>query len=332
MTNNSDKTKTRGALGILLEKHEKIEKHELHNKKQKAQPSWISQLHASIDSESIKPFSDNFDIANLPKEGLVFKLDTTYCAPWMYADRSEEEMGDINELAESIKISGQLEPILVRPSQSKTHKFDVIFGNRRLKAIQKIGGSVIAIVKHITDQSAALMQKEENEQRKDISDFSKAFHYKKLLDDKIFSSEIELANSLKIPKQTLNNLFAFTRVPTQILSKIQRPSMLSQQMALKISILSKDKKTADIIENLAPHIGANKISSPTKLEKEIEKFGLTKKEPFKVIKIKNKTGKVVFTIRKDSSYNAVIVINKNEVKENDKNEIISFLKQYASKL
>jgi len=106
-------------------------------------------------------------------------LDVNHCRPWMFADRPENEMGDINSLSESIKITGQQEPILVRPTDNeKKEQYEIIFGHRRWRACKKIGTKVLAIIKAVTDREASLFQKEENENRKDLSDFAKAKSFK----------------------------------------------------------------------------------------------------------------------------------------------------------
>lgn len=304
--------RARGALGMLLESEGKIQNIP---KKAKSPPAWLSQEkitpNTQTASSTIK-FSDKIDLRNLPKAGLLIEVKTSNCQLWKYADRQEDEMGNIDELASSIEHSSQLEPILVRPTSTDgSIPLEIIFGNRRWRACDKLGKPVIAILKDITDQQAALMQKEENAQRKNVSDFSRAFHYKKLLDDGIFKSATDIAQSLSIPKQTLNNLLAFTRIPKSILDKLTHKYTLSQQMALRIVSLAKNANYLSVLGTIAPEIGSQPISSPQKLEAVI-KAKTEKKKTIKPVVITNDKGDKLFTLRKDSNGSDVIILHKNK--------------------
>jgi len=77
-------------------------------------------------------------------------------------------VGDISELAASIRVVGVLEPILVRPAGNQ---FEVIIGSRRFAASKKVGlNSVPSIVKQLTDDQALVESLSENVQRGDLSE------------------------------------------------------------------------------------------------------------------------------------------------------------------
>ena len=192
-------------------------------------------------------------------------ISTERCTPWQFADRQPSEMGNVKELASSIQKTGQQEPILVRPNTRNNDKFEfeIIFGHRRWMACSLIGVPVKAIVKNISDQDAACAQKEENENRKGISDFSKAMHYKKLIDEKIFKDMSEISTKLGIPKGSFSDLMAYTRIDKSIISAMPEPHQLSRKSAVRLAGLSKNlnKPTLNVIIKLAPDIASGKISS-----------------------------------------------------------------------
>lgn len=80
---------------------------------------------------------------------------------------------DIEELAESIRQHGILEPVLVRPKPDDL--FEMVAGERRVRAAQRAGlFEVPVIIRPMSDQEAMEVQMVENLHRKDLSDYEKA--------------------------------------------------------------------------------------------------------------------------------------------------------------
>lgn len=206
------------------------------------------------------------DFANSDIQQETIKLiSPDRCKSWDLADRHELEMGDIKSLALSIKTYGQQEPILVRPVEPKENgiEFEIIFGNRRWRACKLINIPVKAIVKNISDQNAAIAQKEENENRKEISDFSKAIHYKNLLDNKIFSNMTELSQKMGIGKATLSDLMSYTRIDNRIISSIKHPHKITKKAAAKLAALSQNisEESIQSLIKIVPDIESGVISA-----------------------------------------------------------------------
>lgn len=77
----------------------------------------------------------------------------------------------LEELAETVKSNGVLEPLIVRPSAIEG-KFEVVCGLRRLKAAEKVGLDVVpCIIRQMSDQEAMEAMLIENVQRKELSDY-----------------------------------------------------------------------------------------------------------------------------------------------------------------
>ena len=84
----------------------------------------------------------------------------------------------VRELAESIRSSGLLQPILVRPSNGR---YEVVAGHRRLLAHKLLGEVKIkAIVRELSDEETVLIRAIENDQREDLNPIEKAKVYKRL--------------------------------------------------------------------------------------------------------------------------------------------------------
>lgn len=258
------------------------------------------------------------------KESLVL-ISHERCEPWAYADRSEEEMGNIDSLATSIKKYGQQEPILVRPKNPVTDniEYEIIFGNRRWRACASLNIPVKAIVKSITDQEAAISQKEENENREGISDYSKAIFYKKMIDNKIFASVESLANSMGIGKSTLIDLLSYTRIKQEIISAIPNPHKLSRRAAVKLASLSssKNEKIIESLIFLAPDIASGKIPA-RKIEIELNK----KIQP----ESKNVLNQSVFSLTRHNNGDVSVLIPKEFMKNIDLKELDKILTEYIN--
>ena len=211
-------------------------------------------------------FKKPIDFANIDGQQEIIKpISPDRCKSWALADRHELEMGDIKSLALSIKTYGQQEPILARPiaPQEGGIEFEIIFGNRRWRACKLINIPVKAIIRNVSDQDAAIAQKEENENRKEISDFSKAIHYKNLLDKKIFSTMAELSQKMGVGKATLSDLMSYTRIDTRIISSIKCPHRVSKKAASKLAALSQNisDKSLQALLKIIPDIESGIISA-----------------------------------------------------------------------
>lgn len=271
-------------------------------------------------------------------KGALIEISPTACKPWDFSDRDEAELGNIEELANSIRLAGQQEPILVRPikatspSNDTEIKYEIIFGNRRWRACKLIGKHLLAIVRELTDQEAALAQKEENENREDISDFSKAIHYKRLIDAKVFENENQLAMKLNIHRNIINNVMSYTRIPKQLLDVLPNVHQLSQRMAMKLATLSRIPENLEILILLAPKIGDGKITS-TNIDKILEetKIGKTITTAKKSIPVIGKGGAEIFTIREDSNGAPCIVLHKATRQAINIDELKTMLKNYIDK-
>lgn len=325
MTNNKKDVHRTGALASILSQTD-------------IKPVDIIASKKSIEVKD-RPFSS--DILNPPlkeKENseILIEIPPSSCSPWGFSDRLEPEMGNIEELAASIHQAGQQEPILVRPVKSNdslsTKRYEIIFGNRRWRACSLLNKNVLAIVRNLSDQEAALAQKEENENRRDISDYSKAVHYKKLINSKIFENENQLSMKLNIPRNRLNDLMSYNRIPEEIIESISNIHNMSQRTAIKIASLSREKENIQYLLKLTPKISENKITS-TNIEKELKnlKDGKESKEIKKSYPVIGKGGAELFTIREDSNGAPCIVLHKVSRQAVDLEDLKNFIKAYIDK-
>lgn len=330
MTTNKKDVHRTGALASILNQSD-IQPVDLKlNKKSEAQSS------SPATNEIASPSS--ITQREKPRTDSLIEISPAACKPWDFYDRHESELGNIEELANSIQKAGQQEPILVRPIKN-THlsadpsiKYEIIFGNRRWRACKLIGKNLLAIVRVLDDQEAALSQKEENENRQNISDYSRSIHYRRLIDSGVFTNENQLSVKLNIPRNSLNDLMSFNRIPTQLLDAIPNVHTLSLRMGVKLALLCKNPENLEILIQLAPKIGTNKLSS-TKLDQAVEeiKTGNANQLSKKSIPVTGKGGAEIFTIREDSNGAPCIVLHKASRQAINMDDLKTLIKNYIDK-
>lgn len=136
----------------------------------------------------------------------VIKINLANIIPNRFQPRISFDEESLNELANSIKMYGILQPLILRPLGDK---YEIIAGERRYKAAQIAGlTDVPAILVNFDDQTSAELAIIENIQRKDLTAIEEAKSYKKLIDlgnytqdqlaVKMGKSQSAIANKLRL--------------------------------------------------------------------------------------------------------------------------------------
>ena len=108
-------------------------------------------------------------------------IDIDLIDPSPFQPRTRFAEDALEELARSIKASGIIQPLIVRPMGSR---FQLIAGERRWRAAQRAGlTKVTAIVKQVSDELALEMTLVENIQREDLNPMEAARAFQRLLDE-----------------------------------------------------------------------------------------------------------------------------------------------------
>src|SRR5690554_1682340 len=130
-----------------------------------------------------------------------------------YQPRQDFDEDGLNELAESIKVHGLLQPIVVRKGAIG---YELIVGERRLRACKILGFEVIpAIVRDVEDKEAAELALIENLQRTDLHIFEVAEGYQRLLTEFTMKQE-DLAQRLGISQANVANKIRLLKLPDQV--------------------------------------------------------------------------------------------------------------------
>jgi ParB family chromosome partitioning protein len=189
----------------------------------------------------------------------VFEIDTSLVLRWDHKDRPENELGDIEALAETFKSVGQQQPCILRPSKNSPGKYELIVGERRWRAAELAGIKLKAIISEMDDKTASLIQAVENEKREDISEFAKGMSYSEKIKQG-FLTQKDLIEVLHISKQQVSRLLSYSRIPKALFDAIGDFRKVSARTAYELSRLAnKDEKYLNLLISLSSEIRSGKF-------------------------------------------------------------------------
>ena len=141
------------------------------------------------------------------------QIDIDLIDPSPYQPRTRFREEALDELARSIKASGIIQPIVVRPLGSR---FQLIAGERRWRAAQRAGlDKVPAIVKHVSDELALEMTLVENIQREDLNAMEAARAFDRLMEEFHLTQEA-VAERTGNDRATVANAIRLLKLETTI--------------------------------------------------------------------------------------------------------------------
>lgn len=121
-----------------------------------------------------------------------------------YQPRKDIEPESLQELADSIKAQGVMQPILVRPISDR--KYEIIAGERRWRATQLAGlDSIPVVVRDVSDEAAIAMALIENIQREDLNPIEEAVALQRLQQEFDLTQQ-EVADAVGKSRSTVANL------------------------------------------------------------------------------------------------------------------------------
>ena len=150
---------------------------------------------ATTESNTHQGASSGANLKNLPVE---------FIKPGKYQPRLDIQQEPLEELAESIKAQGLMQPIVVRPIGPD--QYEIIAGERRWRATQLAGlDSIPVIIKDVPDDAAIAMALIENIQREDLNPIEEARALKRLQDEFELTQQ-EVADAVGKSRATITNL------------------------------------------------------------------------------------------------------------------------------
>ena len=137
-----------------------------------------------------------------------------------YQPRKKFEKASLEELTNSIRERGVIQPIIVRKSEDQDDKFELVAGERRWQAAQKAGLHKVPVVVIEADNLKSLeFAIVENVQRKDLNPIEEAEGYKRLIDDFNYDQE-KVAKFIGKSRAHVSNSLRLLSLPQKIIEYI----------------------------------------------------------------------------------------------------------------
>ena len=127
--------------------------------------------------------------------------------------RKEFDPSELDELKNSIRTSGLLQPLLVRPRGSG---FELVAGERRFRAIQALGWKDVPVhVRELDDQAVLTLALIENLQRADLNPIEEAEGYQELV-SKFGLTQLQVADAVGRERSTVANMLRLLALPDAV--------------------------------------------------------------------------------------------------------------------
>ena len=162
------------------------------------------------------------------------EIDMNDIQPDRTQPRQTFDEESLNELADSIRENGILQPILVRPVSETAYK--IVAGERRFRAARKAGLKTIpCIVRNLTDKEASLFALVENLQREDLNPVEEALGYKRLMDENGYTQE-EVAKKVGKSRPVIANSIRLLGLPEDALNLLKNGKITAGHAKAILSI------------------------------------------------------------------------------------------------
>ena len=180
------------------------------------------------------------------KEEIIY-VQSGQIKPNPFQPREDFDQTSIEELAQSIKEKGVIQPLLVR---RKGDNYELIAGERRLRAANSLGlNEIPIIIRDVSDQDSLELALIENIQREGLNPIEEAHAYQHLM-DKFQVTQEKISEVLGKARTTITNTLRLLKLPHEIQQEMKkgRISFAHGRSLLEIDDVNQQRKLAqDII-------------------------------------------------------------------------------------
>ena len=251
------------------------------------------------------------------------ELSISDLIPNKYQPRKIFDEENLNDLTKSIKERGILQPIIVRKSNDVNSKYEIIAGERRWLAAQKVGlHNVPVVITEADDLKSLEFAIVENVQRHDLNSLEEAQGYKRLIDEFSYDQE-KVSKFIGKSRSHITNSLRLLTLPTEVIKLIETQKLTAGHakilvglenaafVASKIVTKKLSVRQAETFVKIFKNKKKQKNSKDANikdLEKSVsDKIGLN----VSIKNTKNNKGKITFEYRDLDQLNKIIDIIKS---------------------
>tara|TARA_Y100001970_G_scaffold68692_1_gene87652 strand:- start:9039 stop:9881 length:843 start_codon:yes stop_codon:yes gene_type:complete len=252
------------------------------------------------------------------------QLSVSDIVPNQYQPRKNFDDDSLEDLTNSIKQRGILQPIIVRQSNNNNSKFEIIAGERRWLAAQRAGlHEVPVVITEADDLKSLEFAIVENVQRSDLNPFEEAQGYKRLIDEFNYDQE-KVSKFIGKSRSHITNCLRLLTLPEEVIKLIENKkltaghgkilvgldnaSFVANKIIEKKLSVRQSENFVKIFKNKRQKTSTTKDTNIRDLERTIsEKIGLS-------VVIKNNKmnkGSITFSYKEIDQLNKIIDIIKS---------------------
>jgi ParB family chromosome partitioning protein len=271
-------------------------------------PTSLKLKHDNHFVDEITVRSKTTIIRNIP----IDKIETSTLQP-------RKDFGDLQELANSIKEKGIIEPIILRP---RNGKFEIIAGERRYRAAKLAEFQEVPAIEYdVPDNEALEISIVENIQRKDLNIFEEAYSLKTLSEIYGYTHQ-DIAVKIGKSRVTVTELIRITDLPSEVAQRCIELNITSKTFLLELTKLEEPTKMMEVLNNYeAEPFSREKIKEQRKSEKKADQKKSERPFKFKFV-TDDKAVKIDFKFNsKDFDKNRIINVLERLIQDIRENRI-----------
>ena len=176
------------------------------------------------------------------------QLPVSDLIPNKYQPRKNFDEANLEDLTNSIKERGIIQPILVRKSNNENSKFEIIAGERRWLAAQKVGlNEVPVVITEADDLKSLEIAIVENVQRHDLNPLEEAQGYKKLIDEFGYDQE-KVSQFIGKSRSHITNSLRLLTLPKEVIQLIESQKITAGHAKILVGLNNAEFVANKIIE------------------------------------------------------------------------------------
>ncbi len=175
-------------------------------------------------------------IGETKSESKTNNLPLSDIVPNKYQPRKDFDEENLEDLSNSIKERGIIQPIIVRKSNSEDSKFEIIAGERRWLAARKAGlHNIPVVVTEADDLKSLEFAIVENVQRHDLNPLEEAQGYKRLIDEFSYDQE-KVSKFIGKSRTYITNSLRLLTLPMEVIKLIEEKKITSGHAKILVGL------------------------------------------------------------------------------------------------